>query len=351
MLNHFRASLWLLVLTILMCCLLYPLVLLGIGQSVFRSQAEGSLIAKDGRPVSRADEAIGSRLIAQPFTGDEYFQPRPSAASYNAAASGASNWGPSNYQLRFRVAKALGPIVKYGSKSSKKGQLVGPDIEKWFQTHESKDGKGIVAQWAEAYPSAAATWVKDDKANTAYVEQWQKSHPNEVAQWIKDNPATPEPKPEELAAPFLVTHSAEHPGTFPSQVENKPPEGKSEKVMEPVKQGTDIQAYFFDMWRQENADVDLAPVPADMVMASGSGLDPHITLKNALYQLDRVAAKWAAESKRDAPQVRKEIEELLRQMTEAPFGGLVGVDLINVLEINLALRDRYGAPTTSTNGK
>jgi K+-transporting ATPase ATPase C chain len=327
------------------------MVLLGIGKTVFHNQAQGSLIDKDGRPASAADKAIGSHLIAQPFTGDEYFKPRPSAASYNAVASGASNWGANNYQLRFRVTKALGPIVKYGSKSSKKGHLVGPDIEKWFWTHESKDGKGIVAQWAETYPSAAATWVKDDKANTAYVDQWQKSHLEEVVRWIKNNPATPEPKPEDLAVPFFLIFSAEHPGTFPSQVEHKTPDGKTEKVMVPVKEGTDIQAYFFDMWRQENPDVDLAPVPADLVMASGSGLDPHITLKNALYQLDRVAAKWAALKKKNPAQVKQEIEETLHQKSEAPFGGLIGVDLVNVLEINLALRDRYEGQAPATNGK
>jgi K+-transporting ATPase ATPase C chain len=79
-----------------------------------------------------------------------------------------------------------------------------------------------------------------------------------------------------------------------------------------------------------------------MVMASGSGLDPHITLKNALYQLDRVATKWAQDTKRDEAQVRREIEGLLRQKAEAPFGGLIGVDLVNVLEVNLALRDHFG---------
>jgi K+-transporting ATPase ATPase C chain len=345
MLHHFRANLWLLVLTVLLCSILYPLALLGIGQTFFRNQAQGSLIDKEGRLISTSQEAIGSHLIAQPFTGDEYFQPRPSAASYNAAASGASNWAASNYQLRFRVAKALGPFVKYGGKSPKKCQLVGPDIEKWFQAHPSKGGKGIVTQWAQNYPSAAQTWVKDDKANTAFAEQWQKTHPDEVAQWIKDNPATPEPKPEDLAVPFFVSFSAEHPGTFPSQVEHKTADGKTEKIMEPVKEGTDIQAYFFDMWRQGNPDVDLAEVPADMVMASGSGLDPHITIKNALYQLDRVAAKWAAETKQDPGQVKKEIEDLLLQRAQAPLGGLAGVDLVNVLEVNLALRDLFGAQT------
>jgi K+-transporting ATPase ATPase C chain len=114
------------------------------------------------------------------------------------------------------------------------------------------------------------------------------------------------------------------------------------KGIEPVKEGSDIQGIFFDMWRQEHAEADLEPVPADMVMASGSGLDPHITLKNALYQLERVAARWAEKTKRDQAQVRTEIEALLREKAEAPLGGLVGVDLVNVLEVNLALRKRYG---------
>src|SRR6266513_2348347 len=125
MIAHMRASLFLLIFTLLLCSVLYPLVLLGIGQAVFRNKADGSLIDANGRPV-------GSRLIAQPFTGDEYFQPRPSAAGYNGAVSGASNWGASNYLLRERVARQLGPIVKYRS-GPKKGELVAPDIESWFQ--------------------------------------------------------------------------------------------------------------------------------------------------------------------------------------------------------------------------
>src|SRR5579871_3562491 len=102
MLAHLRGNLVLLVLTVLVCCVLYPLVVWGIGRAAFPHQAEGSLLTTpDGK-------AVGSRLIAQPFTGDEYFQPRPSAAGYNAAASGASNWGASNPRLRDRVARAVG---------------------------------------------------------------------------------------------------------------------------------------------------------------------------------------------------------------------------------------------------
>jgi K+-transporting ATPase ATPase C chain len=194
-----------------------------------------------------------------------------------------------------------------------------------------------VAQWAAAHSTLATNWAKADPMNAAYVTAWKDAHPDEVAQWKKDNPDNAEPKPEDFAGVFFTSFSKEHPGMFPSAVESADADGKTEKKIEPVKQGSDIQAIFFDMWRQEHADADLEPVPADMVMASGSGLDPHITLKNALYQLDRVAGKRAADTNREPAQVRKEIEDLLNKHKAAPLGGLVGVDLVNVLEVNLAL--------------
>jgi len=334
MLGHLRANLLLLVLTVLLCSVLYPAVLLGIGQTVFRDQAQGNLI------TDAKGNVVGSRLIAQPFTGDEYFQPRPSAVSYNGAASGASNWGANNYLLRDRVARARGPIVKYQS-GPKKGQPVGPDVEAWFQKDQYQGQPGIVAQWARAHPSLAQAWVKADKLNAEFVTAWQKEHPDEVAEWVKNNPDTPEPKPEDLAGIFFESYSRTYPGTWPSAVGHKTADGQTEKKIEPVKEGIDIQSIFFDLWRQEHADADLEPVPADLVMASGSGLDPHTTLKNALYQLDRVAGKWAETTGKDPAKVRKEIEDLLRQKAGAPLGGLAGVPMVNVLEVNLALRERY----------
>lgn len=333
---HVRANLWLLGLTLLICSILYPAVLLGAGQTVFRDQANGSIVLdKNGKPQ-------GSRLIAQPFTAGEYFQPRPSAAAYNGAASGASNWGANNYLLRERVARQLGPIVKYGG-GPKKGQPVGPDIESWFQKDQFGGAPGIVTQWAEAHPTVAQNWVKADKLNAEYVAAWQKSHPDEVAEWLKANPDNPEPKPEDLAVRFFTSFAKEHPGMFPSPVE-KMVNGKTEKQIEPVKEGSDLQGIFFDMWRQEHPQAELEPVPADMVMASGSGLDPHITLANALYQLDRVAAKWAEKKNQDVASIRQEIEAQLHEKAAAPLGGLAGPQLlVNVLEINRALHDRYGS--------
>jgi K+-transporting ATPase ATPase C chain len=340
MLGHLRGNPALLILSLLVCCVIYPLIVLGIGKSVFPNQAEGSLIDEKGQLVTDTTKAVGSRLVAQPFAGEEFFQPRPSAVSYNGAASGATNWGANNYLLRDRVARQLGPIVKYRG-GSQKGQLVAPDIEKWFQADRFQGGTGIVAQWAQAHSNLAANWIKGNKSNGEYVAAWQKAHPDVTAQWAKDNPDNPEPKPEDLAVPFFTEYSTAHPGTFPSAVAHKTPDGKTESVIEPVQQGADIQSLFFDMWRQDNPDADLEPVPADMVMASGSGLDPDITLKNALYQLDRVAGAWAKKTRGDAGKIHQQIEQLLDEKATAPLGGLAGVAMINVLETNLALRNRY----------
>src|SRR5271163_3729647 len=116
---YIAKSLWLLGATVVIVCLIYPLVVWAIGQTFFPFTANGSMVnGPDGKPV-------GSLLIAQPFTKDEYFQPRPSAANYDGSASASSTLAASNYLLRNRIAQQLGPIVKYNS-GPKAGQLVGP---------------------------------------------------------------------------------------------------------------------------------------------------------------------------------------------------------------------------------
>jgi potassium-transporting ATPase KdpC subunit len=102
---------------------------------------------------------------------------------------------------------------------------------------------------------------------------------------------------------------------------------------------------FFLMWREEHPEAKLQDVPGDYVTTSGSGLDPHITLANAEFQLDRVAAKWAEDLKREPVEVKREVEAILQQHAFSPGGGLFGEPIVNVLEVNLALRGRYGAPS------
>ncbi len=102
------------------------------------------------------------------------------------------------------------------------------------------------------HPTLAVNWVKADPLNSEYVAAWQTDHPIEMAAWIEKNPRTPKPKPEDLAVPFFTSYSSDHPGTFPGSVDQTFAEGKTEKRIEPVNKGKDIQGIFFDMWRQEH---------------------------------------------------------------------------------------------------
>ena len=76
----------------------YPLLVTGISAVLFPHKAAGSLILKDG-------QVIGSELLAQSFTSDRYFHPRPSAAGngYDATSSGGSNLAQSNAKLVQRI--------------------------------------------------------------------------------------------------------------------------------------------------------------------------------------------------------------------------------------------------------
>jgi K+-transporting ATPase ATPase C chain len=87
--------------------LLYPLVVTMFSQWIFPHQANGSLVVKDGK-------VIGSKLIAQAFTGDQYFHPRPSAAGsgYDPTSSSGSNLAPSNQALVTRVQQDVAKLQK-----------------------------------------------------------------------------------------------------------------------------------------------------------------------------------------------------------------------------------------------
>ena len=169
------------------CCGIYPLIVFAIAQAAFHDKANGSLIVdKDGT-------VHGSKLLGQPFAGEKYFHPRPSAAGngYDAANSGGSNLGPTSQKL-----------------------------------------------------------------NDAIKER--------------------------------------------------------------------IEAY-----RKENGLKEIDSVPADAVTASGSGLDPHITVRNAELQLARVAkARSLSEGK---------LWALITQNADRADFGILGEPGVNVLRLNLVL--------------
>ncbi|HET9257974.1 MAG TPA: potassium-transporting ATPase subunit KdpC [Pseudonocardiaceae bacterium] len=118
--QHLAALRALLVLTVL-TGVLYPLVVLGIGQLFFPGQANGSLVTANG-------QVVGSRLLGQAFTdaqgnpSPQWFQPRPSAAAdpnnkndpgYNPLFSGASNLGPSNPDLITSIQRRRAAVAAF----------------------------------------------------------------------------------------------------------------------------------------------------------------------------------------------------------------------------------------------
>ena len=167
----------------------YPLIMTGVAQLLFRHQANGSLIERNGA-------VVGSELLAQQFTGEKYFWPRPSAGSYATVPSGASNLGPTSQALQSNVT-ANATAFRTGNK---------------------------------------------------------------------------------LAAD--------------------------------------------------------APVPADMVFTSASGLDPHISPESARLQVARVAAARGI--------TEDQIKTLVEKFVEPPQWGVFGEPRVNVLELNVALDDLQG---------
>ena len=114
-----RPALIITLILLVLCGLIYPLVMTGVSQLLFPSQANGSMLTVNGSPV-------GSRFVGQQFTEDYFMKGRPSAVNYNTytvnengeevyldgtpyngLASGSANYGPSNPALRERVEQDM----------------------------------------------------------------------------------------------------------------------------------------------------------------------------------------------------------------------------------------------------
>jgi potassium-transporting ATPase KdpC subunit len=103
--------------TLLLCAVIYPVVLLGVGTAIVPSRAAGNLIRDPGGTL------VGSRFIAQGFTRDEYLWPRPSAVGYDAAAAGGSNLSASNPALAQRAETSVARLTATANRPAP-GELV-----------------------------------------------------------------------------------------------------------------------------------------------------------------------------------------------------------------------------------
>ncbi len=101
-----KTSILMTLLTTLLVGIIYPLIVTAVSQGIFRDQANGQMMIRDGK-------LVGSKLIGQPFSSPGYFRPRPSAAGpagYDAGASTGSNLGPTSKNLIERIRIEAGRL-------------------------------------------------------------------------------------------------------------------------------------------------------------------------------------------------------------------------------------------------
>jgi potassium-transporting ATPase KdpC subunit len=166
-----------------------------------------------------------------------------------------------------------------------------------------------------AYPlvvTGLAQVMFRDKANGQLIERGGKIIGSRIIGQAFSSPGYFRPRPSAAGTGYDAANSG---GT------NLGPTNK--KLIDAVRSAVDAA-------RKENPS---APVPVDLVTSSASGLDPHISPAAALFQLTRVARE------RGVPET--EIRRLVDVHTEGRQFGFLGEPVVNVLELNLALDDRY----------
>lgn len=288
------------VVLMLICGLLFPLLLSGLSALLFPHQANGSLIAVDGKPV-------GAEYVGQEFTEEYYMWSRPSAYHYNiyvegedgrqtytdgsefpGIGSGSNNYAPSNPALLERVEQ---DIVNY------------------------------VARTLKADPSGLPGEAELLDAQIAYVAEKAGCSADQLKQQAS---AVPEDGSQVLA--YLAKAAGLPAG---------------EKDLESLAAGAPTlyqlqKEYVAEASHTSLEEVEavIAALPTDLMTASGSGLDPHISPESAAIQVPRIAeASGLSEEK---------VQEIIRNNTSGKVLGIFGTDTVHVLKVNLEIAENMG---------
>jgi potassium-transporting ATPase KdpC subunit len=149
--KHLRTAIVVLVFWTIAVGGIYPLVMTGIGAAFFPRKAHGSLVERGGH-------VVGSSLLAQDFSSDAYFHPRPSAAKYDGSSSTGSNWGYTSADLKKAYdqrksdwQKAFGPGEPPIEMLYASGSGLDPDISP--QAAEAQVGSVAAARHLSALQS------------------------------------------------------------------------------------------------------------------------------------------------------------------------------------------------------
>ncbi|MEZ0051503.1 K+-transporting ATPase ATPase C chain [Mycobacterium sp. MAA66] len=300
---HWAALRALLVLTVI-TGLAYPAVIWGIAQIPgLKDKAEGSILTANGK-------IVGSSLIGQLFTDakgnvlPQYFQSRPSNAGtngYDPTASGAGNLGPESI-----VDTPGDPAqIKAGKSASDAGFKASLLTQVCTRSYGVADTEGL------DHAVGARPFCTSDGVGAVLSVIGPRDHTGNVlapTQVVSVNQPC-----ETTKAPFAATYEGVH--------------------VECAKYGEDYTAGQIVAIRG-SAPAD-PQVPADAVTASGSGLDPDISVDYADLQVARVAKARHI----SADQVRS----LLADNTTGRTLGFMGEPRVNVLQLNLALDQKYPA--------
>ena len=328
------------VFSVVICCGIYPAVLWAIGQTLLPFQANGSIVQRTGRQGGRlaADRPAvhqGRILSAAAVGGLVRRTARPRRL-----------WRRPTMLLRDRVATHARPdrqVHRAGRRQASRSRRI------------SKPGSSRTSSGASRISSRNGPTRITPRAGLGHRRSdarrvcrclGQEPTPTWSSSWIKNNPGTPQPKAADLAVVFFENFSKDHPGSFPSAVTQTEPAARPSPRSSRSRPAPTSSRSSSTCGGRIIPTADLHDVPGDMVTTSGSGLDPDITLENAEFQLDRVASTNGRRIPKQRPGASAQGNRgrSFRRTPFAPMGGSGGEKIVNVLEVNLELRKRYGAP-------